>query len=784
MKPQLNRCDDRPPAAKAQIQGRIRMEILLAGCILALCCTSALADDDSREQVRVIGNEPARTSYGWQAPGRSAVACFSSGCSRLYAPSGTDNGAGAVLRLLRSDASIVVVQCKAQGVAPGAATQDANSSEMLRHCTLPDASYQVAAEFHPREVKLYMFAPGADGPGAISSDTYSILGVLVPTSSPQPVDPEPASAPSSPVSAIGISQAEVKPDGKMATPDLTEEVSEAPVRKSKSLRMRQQVSGDSSSSPALLTYLTHELIDPRKLSAAHPGLTAAQVALLSLGPVRPALEPQVPATEPLQQEPPQAVPTAQEQASLPQGQVDTAVATVPTASGPVLSAPAPLPLASQQAPLPEGPVDTALAPSTPASTIALSAPRPLPSAPAKAPLPEGPVDSALAPIPAASGPVLAPQAQAAPLSPPVSAAPAQVASAPEPVSPAPVQTTAAPTPVPPVQAQFAPAPSPAAPVQAQFAPLPPPISSAPAQLASAPEPVPPAPAQVTPSPSQIPPAQARVTPPPLPAPSPAAAPTRVQIAPAQPSIPAAQAQVTPAPPPAPSVQAQVASAGSPAPPTATRIYPAQRPAHQSASQFAVTDVQSRTALVRIDPETGAITPIARASAPAPEPDSQALTQIASAGAPPPLTSVVASGRGPALMMGDVGPSLSISPSDNPRFRRLDKKIAELDFPVQELAEQWAQFEKECPEPTTDAMCLDAKGKVIQSMQKVFESKIVLVDQKISILEAGPQDAFAQQEEADSKDIREKMKVALDRFPSVLVHLNKTLQDLRRANDDQ
>ncbi len=136
------------------------------------------------------------------------------------------------------------------------------------------------------------------------------------------------------------------------------------------------------------------------------------------------------------------------------------------------------------------------------------------------------------------------------------------------------------------------------------------------------------------------------------------------------------------------------------------------------------------------------------------------------------------------MAADIASSLSNSSSDNPRLRRLDRKIAELDFPVQELADQWAQFEKECPEPTTDAMCLDAKGKVIQSMQKVFESKIVLVDQKILLLHAGPQDTFARDEEADSKDIREKMKVALERFPLVLAHLNKTLEDVKRANEDE
>src|SRR6202789_548233 len=154
LKPKSNRCDSRPLAVKTQVLSRLRIVVLVPIFILALCGASALADDDSREQVRVIGSEQAKTSYGWQAPGRAAVSCFSSGCSRLYAPTGTDNGAGMVLRLLRFDASIVVVQCKAQGdlipgKASGSEAQDANSSQIAQQCIMPGANYQVAAEFHP-----------------------------------------------------------------------------------------------------------------------------------------------------------------------------------------------------------------------------------------------------------------------------------------------------------------------------------------------------------------------------------------------------------------------------------------------------------------------------------------------------------------------------------------------------------------------------------------------------------------------------------------------------------
>jgi hypothetical protein len=542
LKPKPIRCDSRPLAAKAQGLSRLRIEVLVASCILALYGASALADDGSREQVRVIGSEQAKTSYWWRVPGRASSTCLGSGCSRFYTPAESDKSAGAVFRLLRSDSSIVVVQCR----APNTATQDATPSQIPRRCITPDASYQVAAEFHPGEVKLFMFAPSADGPGGMSSDTYSILGMLVPSSSPPSIAAEPAPAPTASVSASGN--------------QVSSQV-EAPVRQSTTQPVRQQNTVDSNSSPALLTYLTHELIDPTKPSAAHPGMTAAQEALQSLGPVRPATEPQVPASQP-QQGPPQAVAAA-----------------------------------SGQAPLPQGPVNTALTP--------------------------------------------------------------------------------------------VPAP---------------------------------------------PPDRVTLTP--------------FQVSPASPAISATQARLTTAPQPVPAGQDQIASA----PPAGPKIYPAQRPAHQTASQFATGAAASPAAMVRIDPETGTVTPIIMARAATPNPDFSA--------------------------------SPAASASDSPRLRRMDKRIAALDFPVQELAEQWAQFESECPEPTTNAMCLDAKGKVIQSMQKIFESKIVLVDQRISILETGPQDAFAQGEEADSKDIREKMKLALDRFPLVLAHLNKALQDLRHASDDQ
>jgi hypothetical protein len=151
------------------------MEKMIAACLLALAFSFSQADD-LREEVKVVASEPPRASYGFQAPGRSPVSCLGTGCARYYAPSASNAGA-AVLRLMRTDASIAIVQCKAP------------------QCMMPDPSYKVAAEFTALEVKLTMFKSSADGPGPITSETYSIVGVLRPTPGQQAAILAPSASP-------------------------------------------------------------------------------------------------------------------------------------------------------------------------------------------------------------------------------------------------------------------------------------------------------------------------------------------------------------------------------------------------------------------------------------------------------------------------------------------------------------------------------------------------------------------------------------------------------------
>jgi hypothetical protein len=723
----------------------MRMKKFIAAGLVSLGCFHSLADE-SREEVKVIASEPARISYGFQAPGRSPVSCFGTGCARYYASTAT-NGGGAVLRLLRSDASIVIVQCKAHGEAPSqsAGSGNGNPLQLAPQCMMPDASYEVAADLNPREVTLTMFRPSADGPGPITTETYIVVGVLMPTPGQQgELSGSATAAPATAADSRLAQQSQIKLDTMPALSAGSEHNAGSQTERSKSRRLRRETAEDLQGSSQLLTYLTHELIDPNRVEAKE--------RLAAMGPVHAALSPEAPVSTPLQQEPQGITPPA-EQAPLPQGPVDTAVTPAAAASTIAVSEPKAIAPAATAAPLAQGPVDTALAPAAAASTIALSEPKALPQAAKKAPRTQRPVDTALAP--------------AAPASSIASSAPKSVseASATENAAPVSAQVPAAPVPAQVPPAAQAPAePTPAAPVQAQFATIPEPVapSSAPAPTPAS------APVQARPAPMPAAPVRAQVAAPPEPvAPLPPPVSRRAETANAPPiattpraSSPAPMASVAASSAPVPS--APVPPTPAPEPPVQTRVVP-------TAPATAAAQAQVSLPATRASQGAGI---------------SQGSMQIAANAPAPPMPGLTSPEGKPAAASGDAAFAGSDPLIENGHLRRLEQKIGDLDFPVEELAAQWAMFEKECPEPTTDAMCLDAKTKVIAGTQKVFESKIQLLDQKITALAAVPQNAIAQREEDEAKELREKMKVALDSFPRVIAHLNKVLEDLKRANEEQ
>jgi hypothetical protein len=128
------------------------------------------------------------------------------------------------------------------------------------------------------------------------------------------------------------------------------------------------------------------------------------------------------------------------------------------------------------------------------------------------------------------------------------------------------------------------------------------------------------------------------------------------------------------------------------------------------------------------------------------------------------------------------PPSSTNSGLNPQ--KINATLTELDSAARELSAQWTQFQKDCPDPTTDAVCLEDKRQVTLAMIENTKSRIQLIDQKISFLDAGPQDGAAQQAEDESAKKREELKAALRTFPGTLANLDKSLAVAKQAGENR
>lgn len=158
----------------------------VAICFL-LFITLARAEENKKVRVTVIENVPMTSSYNWEVEGEDSISCYSTGCTShfTFPDSGTASVNGATLKLLLADGRIVIAQCVAKtdiraNVANALA--DNGASSMYRSCRRPGANDTVYATFKHSQVKLFMQAPSLDGTGAITSETYYIVGVLEPSS--------------------------------------------------------------------------------------------------------------------------------------------------------------------------------------------------------------------------------------------------------------------------------------------------------------------------------------------------------------------------------------------------------------------------------------------------------------------------------------------------------------------------------------------------------------------------------------------------------------------------
>jgi len=117
------------------------------------------------------------------------MSCSGNACSGYYSTpkSGVQQVQGAVLKLLRPDSSIVIVQCVSKVNTLSSAilaidavnAGDPNSPTVYRDCRVPTPDTVADAEFKRDTVKLsWRF----DGAKHSDSETYQIVGVLEPVS--------------------------------------------------------------------------------------------------------------------------------------------------------------------------------------------------------------------------------------------------------------------------------------------------------------------------------------------------------------------------------------------------------------------------------------------------------------------------------------------------------------------------------------------------------------------------------------------------------------------------
>lgn len=175
----------------------------LFAAIAIFSCSSVFAKGMPKETVTVVDHESLTKSYDWYMNGRSSVSCYGNTCSGVYSlpTSGTQYVQGAVLRLLRSDATIVVARCEGkvniyasiEMVVNAINANDPNLPTVHRSCREPNLGSIVEAEFHSNTVKLFWHYAGVHRE---TSETYAIVGYLQPSASqatrPQPAPQQPA----------------------------------------------------------------------------------------------------------------------------------------------------------------------------------------------------------------------------------------------------------------------------------------------------------------------------------------------------------------------------------------------------------------------------------------------------------------------------------------------------------------------------------------------------------------------------------------------------------------
>jgi len=125
-------------------------------------------------------------------------------------------------------------------------------------------------------------------------------------------------------------------------------------------------------------------------------------------------------------------------------------------------------------------------------------------------------------------------------------------------------------------------------------------------------------------------------------------------------------------------------------------------------------------------------------------------------------------------------SSSDSSTNGTQLAQLDAKIGPLVGQYRSLNDQSELIQKQCQAPIADRTCLERARDLIVAGQKVDESLIPLLGERISILNSMRLDASAQTEKENTLQMLGKLKAELASLPEILQKFDQAMAEQKPA----
>jgi hypothetical protein len=111
-----------------------------------------------------------------------------------------------------------------------------------------------------------------------------------------------------------------------------------------------------------------------------------------------------------------------------------------------------------------------------------------------------------------------------------------------------------------------------------------------------------------------------------------------------------------------------------------------------------------------------------------------------------------------------------------QLQQVDAKIQPLATEYRSLNDQSLSLQKQCQAPITNRACMESARIIIVAGQKVDQSLVPLLNERISILNAMSPDASVLSEKNDTDQMLDKIKAELASLPEILQNLDQAMAE--------